>query len=111
MQRNAGFWEQVIDKNSLKMGNVSQTTQLVLAMGLGNMLAVKVWNRTTIQFGSSTVQKPDPLFLVGAKPESLPIYPHVSADLATPVGSIIWLTILYFLFMFTFRYSTVNLKR
>ena len=45
---------------------------LVLATGLGNPPAVRVWTAKTSRFGSRPVQKPDPLTLGGPNPDPYP---------------------------------------
>ena len=75
---------------------------LVLAMGLGNLPAVRVQTGKTVQLYSRTVKNPD-----------LDPYPstgrlcRVWLDLSVPIsGSMFWI----FLFIGAFRYPTVNRK-
>jgi len=85
-----------------------EEAQLVLATGAGNPPAVRVWTGNTVQFGSRTIQKPDPLLLGGPKPAPYPStcgFGRGWRDLSGPIsGLAFWVVI----FMVSFRYPTVN---
>jgi len=65
-----------MDKRRKSMHEVTRGYDkwIVLAMGPGNMAAVRVWTRKTVRFGSRTVQKPDPLLSGSSNPA-----PHQSS--------------------------------
>jgi hypothetical protein len=76
-------------QSSLVRSEYSSTHVVVLAMGPGNAPAVRVWTANTGQFGSRTVQKPDPQTLGRSNPDSNPStrgFGRVGLDPSVPIS-------------------------
>jgi hypothetical protein len=83
------------------------TLHLVLAMGPGNLPALRVWTRKTVPFGSRPVQNPDPELLAVPNPypcQSTRGFCQVWLDPSVPVSGSPFRV---FLFMVAVRYVTV----
>ena len=83
---------------------------LVLATGPGNPPAVRVRTGKTVQFGSRTIQKPDPQRLGGLNPDPYPSTRGICRVWLAPSVPISGSVFRVFLFMVAFRYPTVNRK-
>jgi len=101
---------QSLKQHSRRCWMLSETVWVVLAMGPGNLPAVRVWTRTTVWFGSGTYQKPVTQLLGGANPDPYPStrgFCQVWLDPSVPISGF---SFRVFLCMVAFWYPTVLCK-
>ena len=87
-----------------------QMMWLVLATALSDPPAVRVWTRQMIQFGTKSVQKPDPLLLGGSNPAAYRSTRGIRQVCLDPSCAISGCAFRVVVFMVAFRCPTVNRK-
>jgi len=93
-----------------KTPTYDDSSPLVLAMGLENPPAVRVWHAKTGRFGSRLIQKPDPLGLGRQNPDPYRSTLGCRLVMLDPLVPMSTSAFRVFLFMVAFRYPTVNCK-
>jgi len=89
---------------------LSSASDIMFATGPGNLPAVRVQTRRMVRFGSTTVEKPDPLLLGGPNVAPYPAthgFRRVSLDQSGPISCFAFRVVQ---FIVAFIYLTVNCK-
>ena len=88
-------------------GYETSGVQLVLATGLGNPPAVRLWTGKTVRFGSRPVQKPDPELIGGPNPFPYPSTRDICRVWLDPLVAVFGSPFRVIVFMVAVSYVTV----